>query len=62
MESELKMAVWNPRSLTYERFKYAENLNYDVLVLTELWRNAHKFVNGTLKWTHGVVAKNKKGK
>ena len=62
MESELKMTLWNPRSLTFERFKYSESLNFDVLVLPELWRNAHKFVNGTLKWTHGVVTKNKKGK
>ena len=33
----LKMATWNTRSLTYERFKYYENLGYDVLAITELW-------------------------
>ena len=73
-EKDLQNAgtIWNQnsewpfgiRGLTFERFKYSESLNFDVLVLTELWRNEHKFVNGTMvtmKWTHGVTVKNKKG-
>ena len=33
------VATWNTRSLTKERFEYAKSLGYDVLAITELWRN-----------------------
>ena len=51
--SELIFAAWNTRSLTFERFKYCESLQYDVLALSELWRNYEKFSDGTLKWIYG---------
>ena len=33
----LKIATWNTRSLTFERFNYCKDLKYDVLAVTELW-------------------------
>ena len=41
--SFLSMATWNTRSLTFERFQYCKNLGYDVLAITELWRNQSRF-------------------
>ena len=41
--STLRFATWNSRGLTYERFKYCQSLNYDVLALSELWRKQHRF-------------------
>jgi len=38
-----QIGTWNTRSLTLERFNYAKSLGYDVLALTELWRNQSKF-------------------
>ena len=55
----LSMATWNTRSLTFERFYYCQSLGYDVLALTELWRNAPKFADGTVRWTHGESKKNR---
>ena len=39
----LKITTWNTRSLTYERFQYYNSLQYDILAITELWRNQSKF-------------------
>ena len=39
----LSLATWNTRSLTFERFQFCKNLGYDVLAITELWRNQTKF-------------------
>ena len=39
----LRLATWNTRSLTFERFKYCEQMGYDVIALTELWRKQSKF-------------------
>ena len=39
----LKIATWNCRSLTFERYNYCRTLGYDVLALTELWHNQSKF-------------------
>ena len=39
----LRMATWNTRSLTFERLQYCKSLNYDVLAITELWRNQSKY-------------------
>ena len=36
---QLSIATWNTRSLTFERFKYCRSLQYDILAITELWRN-----------------------
>ena len=47
----LKMATWNTRSLTYERYKYCESLGYDVLAITELWRNQQKYQTKSTKYT-----------
>ena len=44
------VATWNPRSLTKERFEYCKSLGYDVLALTELWRNQGKFQNKTKRF------------
>ena len=52
--ANLSMATWNIRSLTNERFDYCQNLNYDVLAITELWRNASKFVDGSVRFTHST--------
>ena len=41
--SRFTMATWNTRSLTFERLKYCEELGYDVLAITELWRHQNKF-------------------
>ena len=41
----LHMATWNTRSLTCERFEYCKSLKYDILALTELWRNQAKYQN-----------------
>ena len=40
---QFQVATWNTRSLTLERFNYAKSLGYDVLALTELWRNQSKY-------------------
>ena len=41
----LTMATWNTRSMTVERFTYCKNLGYDILAVTELWRNQDKFTS-----------------
>ena len=61
MEPNFTIAEWNPRSLTFQRFQYAKELGYDVLVLPELWRNASKFTDGTLTWTHSKAQLDKDG-
>ena len=44
--SQLTAATWNTRSLTHERFQYCRSLQYDILAITELWRNQSKFQGG----------------
>ena len=61
MEPNFTTAVWNPRSLTFQRFQYAKELGIDVLVLPELWRNTNKFTDGTLSWTHSMPTMDKEG-
>ena len=61
-EPNLSMATWNARSLTFERFYYCKSLNYDILAITELWRTAHQFADGTTRWTHSKAKLNKFGK
>ena len=41
------ISTWNTRSLTYERYNYCKSLNYDVLAITELWRNQGKYQNNS---------------
>ena len=43
--AQLRFATWNTRGLTFQRFKYCQQLNYDVLALTELWRGQHKYLS-----------------
>ena len=43
----LRMATWNSRSMTQERFAYCKSLKYDVLALTELWRTQQKYQNSS---------------
>ena len=47
----LTMATWNTRSLTFERFQYCLRQNYDVLALTELWRNQANFQTASKNFT-----------
>ena len=47
----LKMATWNTRSLTFERFKYCEQLGYDVLAITELWRKQNNYQTKCTRYT-----------
>ena len=48
------MATWNSRSLSFERFQYCKRLGYDVLALTEIWKKAPKFADGTVRWTYSA--------
>ena len=41
--SHFKVVTWNTLSLTKERFQYTRSLGYDILTITELWRNQSKF-------------------
>ena len=58
---QLSFATWNPRSLTYERFQYCKSLNYDVLALTELWRNQDRYQTRTKQLIVGEAKLIKKG-
>ena len=49
--TQLKLATWNTRSLTFERYNYCLSLNYDVLVITELWRNQQRFQTKSTRFT-----------
>ena len=49
--SLFKMATWNTRSLTFERLKYCESLNYDVLAITETWRKQSKYQSKSTRYT-----------
>ena len=55
----LSFATWNTRSLSFERFNYCKNLGYDILALTELWHNASKYADGSVRWTYSQPAMNK---
>ena len=61
LQPNLKFTTWNCRSLTRERFNYCQSLNYDVLCLTELWRNQEKFHTVTKRWTCSATIKGKNG-
>ena len=59
------MATWNSRSLTLERFKYCQQLGYDVLALTELWNNKEKWTihsKNPISWTYSQPALDKETK
>ena len=60
-QERLKIATWNSRSMTKVRFDYCKRLNYDVLAVTELWKSAPKFANGTTQWTYGMPAMDASG-
>ena len=57
----LKIATWNTRSLTFERFDYCKALKYDVLAMTELWRVQHKFQDNSLSFIVGEAKVNENG-
>ena len=59
--ANLTMATWNTRSMTVERYEYCKNLGYDVLAVTELWRNQDKFTNHSNEFTVSATAKDKYG-
>ena len=48
----LSIATWNTRSLSFLRFNSCKNLGYDVLAITELWRTAKKYTDGTVSFIH----------
>ena len=48
--AKLSFATWNTRSLTYERFQYCNSLRYDILAITELWRNQAKYQTRSKKF------------
>ena len=54
-------ATWNTRSLTKVQFNYCKRLNYDILALTETWRNEEKFADGTIRWTYSRDAVHPQG-
>ena len=41
--SNFRIATWNTRSVSVERFGYCKSLKCDVLAVTELWRTQEKF-------------------
>lgn len=57
--ANLSIATWNTKSLSKERFDYFQNLGYDVLVITELWRSGHKYVENDVSFTHSESQLNK---
>ena len=58
----LKIATWNTRSLTVERFDYCKRLKYDALGLTELWRTQEKFLEANNLWTCSENLRDNHGK
>ena len=46
----LSMTTWNTRNITFEWFQYCKTLKYDILAITELWRNQQKFLNKSMKF------------
>ena len=54
-------ATWNTRSLTHERYEYCKSLGYDILAITELWRNQHKYQKSTNEFIVSEAALNQKG-
>ena len=57
----LRIATWNTRSLTFERFKYCEGLGYDILAITELWRKQQNYQTRSTKYTTSAPKKIMKG-
>ena len=53
------MTTCSMRSLTFKGLKYCESLDYDVLILTELWRKSPEFADGSLRWLFGKAPKGK---
>ena len=59
--ANLSVATWNTRTLTPERFEYCQSLGYDILAVTELWRQAHSCLTGTTSFIPSVAQKDEKG-
>ena len=57
----LRMACWNTRSMTNERFNYCKELGYDVLAVSELWRTQEKFTSRSVEFTTSATARDKHG-
>ena len=60
-KTDLSMVTWNSRSMTYEWFYFCKSMNCNVIVLTELWRSAHKFRDDSVRWTHSQPITDKFG-
>ena len=58
---QLSMATWNTRSLTFERLQYCKKLGFDILALTELWRNQTKYLSKSVRFTTSSPKLNTKG-
>ena len=59
--AKLKIGTWNTRSLTYERFDYCKSLQFDVLAITELWRNQQKYQDNSMTFIVGEANTDKNG-
>ena len=57
----MTMATWNTRSMTNERFAYCNQLGYDVLAVTELWRSQDKFTKRSNEFTVSKIIRDKHG-
>ena len=57
----LRIATWNTRSLSFERFEYCKQLNYDVLAITEMWRRQRHFQTKSKNFTVSSPIIMKKG-
>ena len=48
--AQLIMTTWNTRSLSNDRFSFCKNLGFDVLAITELWRSANNYTDGSVSF------------
>ena len=55
------MTTWNTRALTRERLEYCQGLGYDILAVTELWRQSHSCLTGTISFIPSVEQKDENG-
>ena len=62
MHPNFKIATWNTRSMTFERFNYCKSLGYDVLTVTEQWRTQAKFQTKSKSYIVGEAKLTKKNK
>ena len=47
--------------MTQERFEYCQNMVYDILAVTELWRSQEKYTNRSNEFTTSATVRDKDG-